>query len=233
MERAAGIEETPRHVADDEAPGAPPAKRRKPDRRRARTRAAITGAASELFDANGFHPTTVDDIARAAGTSVGTIYFHFGSKEGVAAAIAANALRGFEAELETARDSASPIDRLIDSFDVYFRFALEHPAAFLSLSQDQPADPESTKVDATEPVDQVRAFLELAGTDLREAIDSGELPDLPVDDAVALVLATCNGLAARTLRTDELALTREAAERTLRLGRRALLSGLGYAHAES
>lgn len=41
----------------------------------------ILDAATELFVRYGYDKTTVDDIARAAGVSKGTIYLHFASKE--------------------------------------------------------------------------------------------------------------------------------------------------------
>jgi AcrR family transcriptional regulator len=40
-------------------------------------------AAEELFVAHGFSGASVTDITELAGTSVGTLYYHFGSKNGV------------------------------------------------------------------------------------------------------------------------------------------------------
>lgn len=50
------------------------------------TRDAIVDAADRLFQRFGYQKTTVDDIAREAGTGKGTIYLHFKSKEEVAIA---------------------------------------------------------------------------------------------------------------------------------------------------
>ena len=41
----------------------------------------ILTAAAELFVHYGYDKTTVDDIARAAGVSKGTIYLHFAGKD--------------------------------------------------------------------------------------------------------------------------------------------------------
>src|SRR3954469_13948468 len=49
--------------------------------RRARTRDDLVAAADELFSANGFHATSVDAVADAAGYTKGAVYSNFASKE--------------------------------------------------------------------------------------------------------------------------------------------------------
>ena len=44
-------------------------------------------AALELFVTKGFLATTMDDVRRRSGASIGSIYHHFGSKEDLAAAL--------------------------------------------------------------------------------------------------------------------------------------------------
>ncbi len=46
-------------------------------------REQILGAARRCFIENGYHPTRMDDIAKAAGLSKGGVYFHFKSKQDV------------------------------------------------------------------------------------------------------------------------------------------------------
>lgn len=48
------------------------------------TRALILDAALSLFTDRGYFNTSVHDISRAAGVSIGSIYHHFGDKEGLA-----------------------------------------------------------------------------------------------------------------------------------------------------
>jgi AcrR family transcriptional regulator len=73
------------------------------DRKRARTRQALVDAAIELFDRDGYEPTTVADIAAAAEIGTRTFFNYFASKEEllfpesdarVATAIEAIAARG-------------------------------------------------------------------------------------------------------------------------------------------
>lgn len=54
------------------------------------TRAALVRAALKLFGKNGFDGTSTRDIAAAAKANIGSIAYHFGSKEGLRAACAAH-----------------------------------------------------------------------------------------------------------------------------------------------
>jgi len=51
------------------------------EERRERTREDLVDAAGRLFTENGFHATTVDAIAAAAGYTKGAVYSNFASKE--------------------------------------------------------------------------------------------------------------------------------------------------------
>ena len=91
-------------------------------------RDSILGAALRLFTRNGFAATSIDDLREASGASVGSIYHHFGGKEGVAAALHVESLRSYQrAMLElierdpTARDGIEGIVRL------HLHWVAEHP----------------------------------------------------------------------------------------------------------
>lgn len=55
--------------------------------RTARTRAALLLAAAQVFDRHGYLGASLADIVDAAGTTKGALYFHFPSKEALAAAV--------------------------------------------------------------------------------------------------------------------------------------------------
>jgi AcrR family transcriptional regulator len=63
--------------------------RRSQAERTARTRAALVGAARELFAEKGFTATSRDEIAARAGVTRGALYHHFESKTALAAAVVA------------------------------------------------------------------------------------------------------------------------------------------------
>jgi len=56
----------------------------------------ILGAALRLFNRRGFAATSIDDLRKASGASVGSIYHHFGGKESVAAELYVRALQSYQ-----------------------------------------------------------------------------------------------------------------------------------------
>jgi AcrR family transcriptional regulator len=74
--------------------------------------ATILDAARELFSRQGYHKTTMPEIAKAAGSSVGLIYYHFASKADILVAIVEEFHAfGYQA-LVGAHESADPRERL-------------------------------------------------------------------------------------------------------------------------
>ena len=55
--------------------------------RRAQTRRRLIDAAMDVFSERGFHRASVDDVARAAGFSIGALYSNFASKDDLLFAI--------------------------------------------------------------------------------------------------------------------------------------------------
>lgn len=59
-------------------------------------RTVILEAALACFNRLGFANATIDDVRRASGASVGSIYHHFGDKEGIAGALYVEGLRRYQ-----------------------------------------------------------------------------------------------------------------------------------------
>lgn len=66
-----------------ESPPSPPPRVRSRERQREDTRQRIYDAAMDIFRRDGFDVARVDDVAKAAGVSHGTFYFHFATKDEV------------------------------------------------------------------------------------------------------------------------------------------------------
>ena len=66
-----------------ESPPSPPQRARSRERQREDTRQRIYDSAMEIFRRDGFEAARVDDVAKAAGVSHGTFYFHFATKDEV------------------------------------------------------------------------------------------------------------------------------------------------------
>jgi mycofactocin system transcriptional regulator len=101
-------------AATDASPGDHPDRGGQPGRRRATSLAELEHVAFELFEANGFEQTTVEDMATAAGIGRRTFFRYFPSKNDVPWGM-------FELELERMRAllKACPRDvRLMDAIRV-------------------------------------------------------------------------------------------------------------------
>ena len=84
---------------------------------------AILDAARNLFSRQGYHKTTVPEIARAAGASVGLIYYHFDSKADILVAIVEEFHAFGLAALEGPPDITDPRERLDAAVrDLYIAF---------------------------------------------------------------------------------------------------------------
>src|SRR5699024_8617122 len=85
------------------------------DARRAQKRAAIVAAARRCFSRDGFHQTSMPDIAAEAGVSTGAPYRYFEGKEELIVEIAGDAFRVMFEPLERAveRGDALTVSELI------------------------------------------------------------------------------------------------------------------------
>lgn len=66
------------------------------DAQRGPRQQAILSAALECFAERGFAATTIEEIRQRSGASIGSIYHHFGGKEGLAAELYVHGLRGYQ-----------------------------------------------------------------------------------------------------------------------------------------
>src|SRR3954469_15218764 len=106
-------------------------------RRAARTRAAILDAAEGAFAATGYRRTKMEDVAARADVGVGSIYLHFGNKDGLYLALVERAVELFGRYMQEAyRPEWSPLEQVVAGGDAYLRFHIEHPGAFRFLAFD-------------------------------------------------------------------------------------------------
>ena len=111
-------------------------------------RAGILDAALAVFSARGFHSSSIDDIAREAGTSKALIYEHFESKQGLYAdLLERNANELFErlASALAGVGVESGAARLATGLDAFFSFVEERRDAWRILFRDV-VDPETSAV---------------------------------------------------------------------------------------
>ena len=158
-------------------------------------RAQILAAALSCFASKGYHPATMDDLARAAGLSKGSLYWHFESKEGVLFGafelFAAELIRRWdviEAEgvptLEALRRFAEvALNELADQrplLGAWVEF-LSHPRARQRMAE------------------VYRECRERFAAALHRGIERGEVRRIPVDAAALGLIALFEGLALQAL----------------------------------
>ena len=73
------------------------------------TRGKLLATARESFRRSGYAGTSMDDLTAAAGLTRGALYHHFGDKQGLLAAVAAQIDREMEARLQAIAHAALPM----------------------------------------------------------------------------------------------------------------------------
>jgi AcrR family transcriptional regulator len=184
-------------------------------------RRAILEAALIEFDDNGVASASIEEIRRRSGASVGSIYHHFGSKEGIAAALYLDGLRGhqhgFVAQLAAAPSTRPGVE---GGVRCHIEWIVGHRelARFLLLGRDPGV------LAATEqPLRELnRAFFGAVSDWVAPAVARRELRELPSELLTALWLGPSQELArmwladpARTSPTQAIPVLAEAAWNSL------------------
>ena len=199
------------------------------DRRKARTVAAILDAAERLFHEKGMQQTTIDEIAQAADVSVGSVYFHFKSKEALYLALVEAALDVNEAYMRRAHDpECSPFERVLAAGEAYLSFHLEHPGAFrmIALRVLEPS-PGAELVEIERRIaDRVEKLVGAVEIDLRAAIEAGEIREVDAAQVMRFLWGAWNGVIALSLRQDRLRIDDEELTIVLAAGRQIVIDGL-------
>jgi TetR/AcrR family transcriptional regulator, cholesterol catabolism regulator len=98
------------------------------------TRKRVTDAARELFDTQGYEGTTIREIARHAGVSVGSVFTTFASKSEILSQVMQHRLDGLYAELDRVMPHlrGETVERLRTMFAIHFAFEVQHTRLFLA-----------------------------------------------------------------------------------------------------
>jgi TetR/AcrR family transcriptional regulator len=198
------------------------------ERRKARTVQAILAAAERNFLDRGFQSTTVEEIAEAADVSVGSIYIHFHSKEGLYLALIERALEVEERYMDEAfKPTLSLGQQLFAAGWAYLRFYRDHPGYFriLMFPHTDSRSPESAPF-----AERLSERAEAQVRRVAEIIDLGVRTGAarPVDPyrAAKFMWGAWSGVIALNLRPDRLRLEDEELHAVLEEGRRMIAEGI-------
>ncbi len=200
----------------------------RPDGRKARTRKALLDAGAKLFSEQGVDRTTVDEIAEVAGVSVGSLYVHFGSKDSLLLQLIDQALEINEQYMQ-APEATSPLARVLIAGEWYLRFAMEQTVAFrfVAMRVLEPAQAAANDEVNERIAERVQRIVARVTADLTEAMETGEIDQVDILQAMVFLWGAWNGVAGLVLRQDSLAITPELADAALLQGREVLIKGLG------
>jgi TetR/AcrR family transcriptional regulator len=198
-------------------------------RRKAQTAGGILDAAERLFLTRGFEGTTIEQLAGQADVAVGSIYGHFGGKEGVYAALVGRALELDARYCDKGWASGTdPVGRLVGIGEGYLRFARDHPGHF-RLFRFPPAGGPTGGAAATaaaQVASRVSCEVDRMAGALREAIGEGTVRAVDPDRAAVFLWAAWDGVIAAHVLPGNMGLSEREFEEVLALGREVLALGL-------
>lgn len=198
-------------------------------RKRERTRRAILDAAERHFGEAGYRRTRMEDVAEDADVAVGSIYGHFGNKDGLYLAAVERAADLFAGYLHAAfRPEWTALEQVVAAGDAYLRFHVDHPGSFRMLA----FDGVETEVPVVDPDLRARVAARIDGLitefegKIRAAVESGEAR--PVDPRLTgrFLWGAWNGVVALGLRTDGVALGGQDIAAALQQARDIVMAGL-------
>jgi AcrR family transcriptional regulator len=159
------------------------------------TRSRVLEAAAELIDERGFAEVSIGDLTAASGVSNGSIYHHFGAKDGVLAALVVGALAGYQQRLLALLDEHADDARggIVASVGFHLAWMEGHPreARLIAAHRDAVArGPHGAAL-----TDANRSFLRAVRAWVTAQAAAGEMPAISIDLLHAIVFAPAQELA--------------------------------------
>ncbi len=185
------------------------------------TRQRILEAAIRVFAQKGYHDARMDDIVQEAGSSKGSVYFHFPSKEGLFLALIDEFARRLEdhltAAIEEQQGGMARVEAALEAglqvFAQYRQLAKIFLVQAVGLGQ---SFEEKRRAILDRFADLIRQYLD-------EAIADGDIPPLDTEIAALVWVGAINELVMRWIQTG-----RPSRERLLPTLRLMLLRSIAF-----
>lgn len=146
------------------------------------TREHILEVTTTLLSDVGAAAVSVRDVCQAAGVTAPTLYHHFGDKQGLLEAVAAQGFKRYLATKQSHGPSADPLADLRAGWDRHVEFGLTHPAFYQLMY-----GATGSRSDAAE-----QQGLRILHAMLVRLAEQGRLSMTP-DEAVPVIHAACVG----------------------------------------
>ncbi|MCU7933215.1 MAG: TetR/AcrR family transcriptional regulator [Candidatus Thiodiazotropha sp. (ex Codakia rugifera)] len=137
-------------------------------------KANVLNTALKLFSERGYFNTSIHDIRRAAGVSIGAIYHHFRNKEALAKSLYEDLLQQMDQAIEAACfDKRGCLEKSRAIIEKMFSLTLEQPRhmQFVLLAQHREYLPDEAPICSSKPFQTMK-------TVVLEGIEAGEVRDL-------------------------------------------------------
>jgi AcrR family transcriptional regulator len=156
--------------------------------KRAKTRAQLIAAASELFADQAPESVTIDDVVKKAGVAKGTFYVHFDGLEALTAAVAEELVRTFDELLQPSRLSIhDPVLRIAFGCSSFINKALSDPRWAALVSRMAAAAPKGGELARRRLFEDLQQFTKGIQGD-------GASPELNLEIVVGIMLQLMRAL---------------------------------------
>jgi len=161
----------------------------------AQRRRAILDAAQDAFASGGYHGTSLEEVAQAAGISKALIYEHFASKRDLHASLLQHHVEELVVRLHAnARSGATGEARLRGGVDVFLGWVQERRVAWRVFFRDA-ADPDVADVTAAVQAQVTGVVAALMAADPERAAPSSPADDRAVTQHAQLLAGAVQALA--------------------------------------
>jgi AcrR family transcriptional regulator len=131
----------------------------------------ILTAALDLFVENGYHNVSIHEVQRCANVSIGSIYKHFGGKEGIANALYKHILGEIEILIDSIiKDNATALGQCEGIVESMFRHTESHPNILAYVFHAK----HSEFITEQLPICDAAPFLKMRNI-IQNGIDNGEI----------------------------------------------------------
>lgn len=167
--------------------------------RSAATRAALVAAARQLFVRHGYAAVSTTEIARVAEVTRNALYYHFPTKEAVFRAVYQDVESQLAARVIPAAQHA-PVGpaQLEAGFQTFLDGCLDPDVARISILE----APAALGFSQMREIDN-HNYLDALRAGLRQAMDTGALPELPVDTLASMLIGALDEAALLIASSDD------------------------------
>jgi AcrR family transcriptional regulator len=163
---------------------------KKQSQRTSNRRSDILESASKCFSGQGFEASSIEEIGTLSGASVGSIYHHFGNKEGIASVLYLESLTNYYDELDVALENCKTIEHVIKTVvRHHIDWSVAHPdlTRYLLVYRRY-----SAIASVEEQIEALtRQKLHLFLDEIQNAVARGEILALPSSSYIAIIVGPC------------------------------------------